>query len=213
MSLDIALDDVDTDDVNPNEPVFVQLMITGTARSLDPEDVATALEGIEDAAKVALTDVEMMADLDGTDFDGDLEANPRAMFAAKVMTAEMIRQDVIDDSKRVPMTAEEIAEANEERRQMNERLHSDHYANRLTNTAIAFNAAEKWAKREDLTPTERCHGVAWQLRNDSKDTMGFDSQMQQVIAHPGNEYIDYYDQLKSEDIKNGMARSALGLFT
>jgi hypothetical protein len=213
MSLDLVLEDVDTDDVAAAEPVFVQLMITGTARTSDPEDIATALEGIEDAAKVALTDVEMMADTDGTDFDGDLESNPRALFAAKVMTAEMVRQDAIEEARRIPMTDEERATWDKNENENRMRRSTDMYSQRLATTAKAFQAAEKWAAREDLTVSERCHGVAWQLRNDSNDTRGYDGDLRPTVMHPGNEYIDYYDTTKADDIKNGMARSALGLFT
>jgi hypothetical protein len=110
-------------------------------------------------------------------------------------------------------TREDI-EAGIERRRLGRQLTieriNDHRFEKQEN---CFNIAESWSKKPDLSPAERCHGVAWEIQKNYGDTFGVDDHGNVFTANVGQEYAELYDIEKAPDIRDGLVRSASDLFS
>lgn len=106
----------------------------------------------------------------------------------------------------------DIAAAVEHRREMRQQLVDNINQHRTDKQEQCFDIAESWAKKPDLSPAERCHGVAWEIQKNFGDTFGVDINGSVITADVGQEYAQLYEVLNHDKIRDGLLRSAADLF-
>ena len=73
-------------------------------------------------------------------------------------------------------------------------------------------AANSWGERDDITPLERCHGLAHQLYGDYGQDTVMTADSATVPTDPGRNYARAYDHEFADKIKERSMRAAKELF-
>jgi hypothetical protein len=208
-------DVIDTEVIDDDsvEEVHVAITITGKAISPDPEYVAEAIARIEEAASAGFEDIEVVSE--STDALGDDDFSPRTIVMSKVFENEMRRQEAIDDANFVPLTEAEQEALAEENRKRDSEYARREFERRMSTASAAFDVAEKWGAKTELSPLERCHGVAWEMQKNSvSDTQkDLSTKYNFPLPTPEKDYAEVYEEKKQDDILKGIMRSAASLFT
>jgi hypothetical protein len=169
-----------------------------------------AIEAIEDSdvTDLVLTSSDVgvpkhMAGMNPT----NAELTPRQQALIDEMNQELEASD--DDDLDSPS---DIAAAIEHRKELRQQAVDSINNHRAQKQEQCFDIAESWATKPDLSPAERCHGVAWEIQKNFGDTFGVDINGTVITADVGQEYATLYDVVNHDKIRDGLLRSAASLF-
>jgi len=226
------------------------ITISGIPRDADPvrmlrvvedvtESVYDKLDSIEigiamGAPDITLRDMEMSQEDRTTMREGsqllgtDVHMLMKAQVAGQlIMAATLIIDDLGSEHRWESKSEEEkeeiIAHNRERAEEWNRRGIQEMQNKRTTEIRQAFDIANTWASEPDLTPMERCHGVAHELYKiygvDAKPVRwdGDKEVIPDIIkeAYPinaGQAYAQHYESQLADQIKSRSIRSAKELF-
>lgn len=170
-----------------------------------------AIEAIEDsdATDLVLTNADVGISKKAVGLPvSTVDLTPRQQALIEEMN-QHIEAESEDDELDSPS---DITAALEHRKELRQQAVDNINNYRLQKQEQCFDIAESWAKKPDLSPAERCHGVAWEIQKNFGDTFGVDINGSVITADVGLEYSQLYDAVNHDKIRDGLLRSAASLF-